>query len=360
MKPYRIFLSLIVLALVLSACTLPSATPTEQTSPDAVFTAAAQTVEVQLTQNALLLPTNLPATIAPPPVEATKTPESPVIEPTKEPTVTNKPVVVPTSSCDAAQFINDITIPDGTVFTGGATFTKTWRLKNVGTCTWNSSYNLVFDSGESMGGAASQPLSGTVAPNESIDISINLQAPAKQGTLRGYWGLSNASGTRIPVAGGTSGKSFYVEIKVSESGNTVTPGPSPTLGASATPSPSPTTGASATPGPSPTASASATPSSFSITGVSFAAARFGACDSDTGKYVVDAYLQSNNSGTVYFTWIRSDGATGPEYSSSILFDSAGTQKISYEWTTKATGLWMDLYIDKPNNKQFGRIALVCP
>jgi len=58
----------------------------------------------------------------------------------------------PPAGCDRAQFISDVTVPDGTTFAPGAAFNKTWRLKNVGTCTWTTSYSLVFDSGEKMGG----------------------------------------------------------------------------------------------------------------------------------------------------------------------------------------------------------------
>src|ERR1700690_4030842 len=54
------------------------------------------------------------------------------------------------STCNWAQFIADVTIPDGTSVTPGATFTKTWRLKNIGNCTWSTSYALVFSSGTAM------------------------------------------------------------------------------------------------------------------------------------------------------------------------------------------------------------------
>ena len=55
-------------------------------------------------------------------------------------------------ACDWAQFVADVTVPDGTTFAANQTFTKTWRLKNIGFCTWTTSYALVFDSGNSMGG----------------------------------------------------------------------------------------------------------------------------------------------------------------------------------------------------------------
>ncbi len=115
--------------------------------------------------------------------------------------------------CDAAQFVSDITVPDGTAFTTGATFTKIWRLKNVGTCTWTTSYSLVFSSGEQMGTTASVPMPKTVAPGQTVDLSVNLTAPATPGTYRGYWQLKNASGVLFGI-GLTADKTFWVQITV--------------------------------------------------------------------------------------------------------------------------------------------------
>ena len=56
----------------------------------------------------------------------------------------------PPSACDRAQFIADVTVPDGTVYAPGAGFLKTWRLKNVGTCTWSTFYAMVFESGNKL------------------------------------------------------------------------------------------------------------------------------------------------------------------------------------------------------------------
>lgn len=114
--------------------------------------------------------------------------------------------------CDLAQFVKDMSIPDGTVFAPGATFTKTWRLKNVGTCTW-SGYSLVFDSGDSMSGTSPTPI-GSVSPGQEVDLSVNLIAPATGGSYRGHWRIRNSSGVLVPVLGGTQGKSFFVDIKV--------------------------------------------------------------------------------------------------------------------------------------------------
>ena len=161
---------------------------------------------------------------------ATNTP-SPTVTGTP-PTPTSTSVVTPIpASCDRAQFISDVTVPDGTSFSPNAPFIKTWRLKNVGTCTWTN-YSLMFDSGEKMGGPDSAVIPATVAPGQTVDITVNLTAPAAAATYRGYWKLKNNTG--VPFGIGSAGtKSFWVEIKVT--GTAVTPVTPVTPGASATP-----------------------------------------------------------------------------------------------------------------------------
>ncbi|MBN1450320.1 MAG: hypothetical protein JW963_04830 [Anaerolineales bacterium] len=142
-----------------------------------------------------------------PTATVTGTPPSPT------PTFTGTP---PTSGCDKAQFVADVTVPDGTTFAPGAAFTKTWRLKNIGSCTWNTSYTLVFSSGEAMGGTTVN-FPATVAPGQTVDLSVGLTAPNTAGTYRGYWMLKNASGALFGI-GVNANKPFWVEIKVSGSG----------------------------------------------------------------------------------------------------------------------------------------------
>ena len=115
--------------------------------------------------------------------------------------------------CDWAQYVADVTVPDGTSFAAGSTFTKTWRLKNIGSCTWTTGYSLVFSSGEKMGGPNSVPLAVSVAPGQTVDISVNLTAPAAPGSYRGFWMLKNASGAVFGI-GSAASKSFWVDIKV--------------------------------------------------------------------------------------------------------------------------------------------------
>jgi len=185
-----------VLLLTLSACNLPSVNPEGQTGS---LTAAAQTVQAQL-------PTpTLPA------VQVTLTPTFTVVPGipvtlTPPPTLTLPVIVSPTSNCNIMQFVDDVTVDDGTIMTPNQAFTKTWRLKNVGTCAWTTSYAVVFASGNAMNGPATQALTGTVNPGQTVDISINLTAPGSPGDYTGYWKLRDASGVLF--------NQFYVQIKV--------------------------------------------------------------------------------------------------------------------------------------------------
>src|SRR5688572_31277442 len=99
-----------------------------------------------------------------------------------------------TQACtDRAQFIADVTVPDGTRYDPGATFTKTWRLRNVGTCTWTTSYTMYFDSGTQMGSTTSVNLPSNVAPGQDVSLSVNMTAPNTAGHYLGYWKFKNAA-----------------------------------------------------------------------------------------------------------------------------------------------------------------------
>jgi len=150
-------------------------------------------------------------------------PPPPVTDTPGGPTKTPAPVTVtvPPSGCDRAQFIADVTVPDGTVMAPGQTFKKTWSLKNIGTCAWTTSYQLVYFSGERMGGAASLVFSENVPVGATYKISVDLTAPSAAGSYRGYWMFKNAKGDLFGI-GAQGNKPWWVDIKVS--GPTVTPG----------------------------------------------------------------------------------------------------------------------------------------
>ena len=183
------------------------------------------------------------------------------------PTFTRPPAsatpTIPTTACDKAQMIADINIPDGTVMAPGTNFTKTWRLKNIGTCTWTTSYQLVFFSGEQMGSASSANFTQNVLVGQTVDVSINLTAPNAPGSYRGYWMFKNASGALFGI-GPQANRPWWVDIRVS--GSTDTPGPIVTQPFdSPTPSATPS-GPTNTPVPSVT---SGGPTATPISGVAF-------------------------------------------------------------------------------------------
>ena len=205
------FLFLILILAVIMACSrFAPATPQPAATLDALYTAAAQTVQAMSTQGA--------GTLTLQPISTgTLFISSPSATPFS--TFTTVPPIQPVSRCDAAEFINDVTYPDGSSVSLGGSFTKIWRLQNVGTCTWSTSYSLVFVSGERFGAPTAISLPGSVAPGQTIDLSINLTAPNSSGHYRGDWKLRNASGVLFGV-GSSASSNFYVDVSVA--GYTVT------------------------------------------------------------------------------------------------------------------------------------------
>ncbi|MGE5249032.1 MAG: NBR1-Ig-like domain-containing protein [Bacteroidota bacterium] len=183
--------ALLILMLAAAACNLPSSAR----SQDAASTAAALTLQADLTRRAPLLPS----------VTSTFPIVTTVAPPTLAPSSTFA-VASATSSCDIADFIQDVTIPDGTLVQPGQAFTKTWRFKNLGSCSWTPAYSLVFSSGDQMNGPLTQALQANVNPGQTVDIPVNLTAPTTAGDYTGNWKLRNASGVIFA--------SFWVKIRV--------------------------------------------------------------------------------------------------------------------------------------------------
>lgn len=206
MKQRLFFLAIALLLLTQAACgaVAPIGTPDTAATLNALSTIAAQTVAAVATQSAF--------TPTAPPVVITATPTASA---TAIPTfVMLTSTAAPVSYCDAAAFVKDVTFPDGTEISRNASFTKIWRIKNVGTCTWTTAYSLIFASGDSMGGPATIALPANVAPGQTVDIAVTLKAPAKDGHYRGYWKLRNASGATFGI-GPQANSAFWVDIVVS-------------------------------------------------------------------------------------------------------------------------------------------------
>jgi hypothetical protein len=106
-----------------------------------------------------------------------------------------------------------VTVPDGTLFSPGIEFTKIWRMRNIGSCTWSPNYSLTFTGGDRMQGYGYVPLPEVVYPGESVDIAVNLTAPFEPGRYRGYWMLRNPYGQVFGI-GEDAQTPFWVDIQV--------------------------------------------------------------------------------------------------------------------------------------------------
>jgi len=199
---------LIVLVMILVGCSSEDPETTPTTDPETVMTAAAQTAEARLTEIAKSTASQTPAptTTSQPSPEAgvTGVPETSPTEgiPTLTPTVEELP-----TGTDKAAYVMDVTVPDGTEFSSGETFTKIWRLSNAGSSTWSTSYRLAFVGGAEMGGIEEVSIPVRVPPGSTVDVEVELVAPEANGTYRGFWSMKNSAGTLFD-------NSVYVEIIV--------------------------------------------------------------------------------------------------------------------------------------------------
>lgn len=207
----KILLPILALAAATLACSrFASSTPQPAATLNALYTSAAQTLEGMSTQAAAA------TQFSPTPTLAFSGPTAAVTAtPLVVNTFTSVPPLsaVPVSRCDAASFISDVTYPDGTNVPLGGTFTKIWRLKNIGTCAWTTSYALVFVSGERMGAPSAVALPTNVGPGQTVDVAVNLTAPSQSGHYTGFWKLRNPSNVLFGI-GTQADKNFYVDINV--------------------------------------------------------------------------------------------------------------------------------------------------
>ncbi|MFZ3150454.1 MAG: NBR1-Ig-like domain-containing protein [Anaerolineaceae bacterium] len=210
MKFRQFFIIVVILsAQVLSACNLPTVTSIPTDQMDEIRTVAAQTAEAMITQ--IYASQSAPTLPPVPPVT------QPTLNPTAVPSATPQPVtptVFPynisteTLPCDRAEFVSE-TIPDGSQFFPGSGFTKTWTLRNAGSCTWTSDYEVEYTTGDIPNIGTYQKLfTSSVAPGATVTISMDLTAPETPGNYRANFKLRNASGTTFPDT------TFWADIEV--------------------------------------------------------------------------------------------------------------------------------------------------
>lgn len=292
MKRKNIIFATTVMLAISAACSMPLAA---QPNDERIELAAQQTVQAYMTQNAPsatpVLPEPSPTTL--PAATATSQPV--------QPTPTPKP-------CNQAAFVSE-TVPDGSVFSAGQSFTKSWRVKNTGTCTWNPDYRLVFFSGDQLDGPNSVKLNKYIAPGEQVDLLVDLKAPSKPDTYTGYWRLQAEDGSRFAQV--------FVKIKVAGAPFAVT-----------------------------SVKLSASPASFT-----------GACPVNV---LIKADITASSAGEVTYYWQRSDDHKSK--TRSVNFSSKGTKTVEYEWKIADSGTYnIRVYIDQPNHQLFDprEIKITC-
>jgi hypothetical protein len=221
-------------------------------------------------------------------------------------------------TCNISKFVSE-TIPDGSVFDPGDTFTKKWVVRNNGTCDWTTGYRFVFEQGTQMGGPTSMSLTRTVEPGETYTFEMDLTAPASNGEYIGRWRLKAADGEKLGW--------YYVQINV---------------------------GVPAPP-----------PSAFAVTGVPLHLSEPSPIDivCPGNKVVtINAAITTSAAGVVSYKWDDSQGCLAGCVTKSINFAGAETKNTAHTMTVGAAGdYWAKIYIDAPNHQWFGPVnfTVVC-
>jgi hypothetical protein len=161
----RPYLFVVVLILILTSACAPQATPTPFRPP---------------TKPA---PTQILSTITPIPALYTAVPT-----PTITPTATAGPCT------NNLKFIQDVTIPDGTSISAGATIDKQWLVNNNGTCNWDATYRLKWIGGDPLSAAQEQILYPARAGTQ-VTLHITFTAPTAEGKYESAWQAYDPDGT---------------------------------------------------------------------------------------------------------------------------------------------------------------------
>jgi Ig-like domain from next to BRCA1 gene len=203
--------------LALSACGGGSAAATPTGDTASIYTQIASTALALQTQTALAVPTATNTPQASPTLKATNTPlitDTPLPgTPSATPLTLKTPKITSQASCDNFDpNIIDVTIADNTEILPGDSFIKTWRFKNLGPCTWNEDYKLIYSYGNVNGDtdwSKVRPVNfpNLVVPGDTVEISITLTAPSEAGTYRGVFRLQNDKGFNFGIE-------FWVQIVV--------------------------------------------------------------------------------------------------------------------------------------------------
>lgn len=109
-------------------------------------------------------------------------------------------------SCYQSTLVSDVTIPNGTKLDPGELFTKSWQIKNTGTCDWNGDFKITYVGGDLFGSDTTKIRKKVVA-GSTIEISLNMVAPSSSGSVTSSWQMADDSGNLF-------GQIFTIQIVV--------------------------------------------------------------------------------------------------------------------------------------------------
>ena len=121
-----------------------------------------------------------------------------------------EPVASPTATppcTDGLAFVEDISIPDGTVVSPGASVDKRWLVQNNGSCNWDAGYRLKFVGGNEMDAATEQALYPARGGAQAT-IRITFTAPTEPGEYTTSWQAIDPNGEPF-------GDAIFMTIQVS-------------------------------------------------------------------------------------------------------------------------------------------------
>lgn len=213
---HKIFL--LILTSGLAACNLPRAVNTPTAFPTlALPELSTSTPPEMVTSSPGLAPTATTALATP--IVITATPGFSASATAPQPTP--KPTSTTVAACtNKATFVKDVTIPDGTAISPGKSFTKTWRVRNDGTCTWGPEgdglFALAFAGGSRLGGPSQVKLPDNVEPGNTLTVSVDLTAPTTPGSYTSQWEFKLTDGSTIGL-GADQSAPLTAEIRVTGS-----------------------------------------------------------------------------------------------------------------------------------------------
>jgi hypothetical protein len=126
-----------------------------------------------------------------------------------------------------ANYLEDVTIPDGSILVAGTKFLKVWKLKNEGGEAWPNGCKLVFLGGDNLSAQENVPVEST-PPGGEVNVAVEMTAPARPGRFSSYWRLEDPDGNRF-------GQRIWVDLFVAANSE---PAPAPTPAPVPVPEPS--------------------------------------------------------------------------------------------------------------------------